>query len=134
MLVKLWRCRIISFLFVGFKTIILCSIVGRLMFYSLYDSRNIWFLLKYGSWNTNHESLNQTLVRFFKKVIFVFNHRIMSNSYKLKCHELLFEDCIVATPNLLILFFVCVLGGSVFHGRWQETILSSQFLFRRCGM
>ena len=52
-------------LFAGFKTIILCLFTG-------YDSWNTCFLLKYGSWklqldswNTNHESLNRTLISFF---------------------------------------------------------------------
>ena len=70
MLLKLWPCRVIWFLFEGFKTIILCSIVCRLMFHSLYDSWNIWILLKYSSWklqleswNTNHEFAKSNLVR-----------------------------------------------------------------------
>ena len=45
MLVKLWRCRIIWFLFVSFKIIILCSIVCRLIFHSLLVKlfHSLWF-------------------------------------------------------------------------------------------
>ena len=59
---KLWQYQIIWYLFAGFKTTTLCSVR------SFYDSWNMFFLLKYDSWklqleswNTNHESLNQSL-------------------------------------------------------------------------
>ena len=59
---KLWQYQIVWYLFAGFKTIILCSV-------PLYDLSNTCFLLRYDSWklqleswNTNHESLNQTMV------------------------------------------------------------------------
>ena len=65
MFLKLWHCRIIWYLFVSFKTIILCS-VHSVRFVKM------CFLLKYGSWkpqlkswNTNHESLNWTLYKTY---------------------------------------------------------------------
>ena len=64
MVLKLWHCWMIWYLFARFKTVILCS--GHFVWFVKY----VFFLLKYDSWklqleswNTNHESLNRTLTK-----------------------------------------------------------------------
>ena len=92
----LWQYRIIWYLFAGFKTITLCSV------HSIYDSWNMFFLLKYDlwklqleSWNTNHESLNRTLNLYDSEsamllfgISLCFSQRIKTDN---RCHR--FDIC-----------------------------------------
>ena len=107
MFLKLWHCQIMWYLFVGFKTITLCSV-------HCCRSWNMCFLLKYDpwklqlySWNMNPESLDQTLIVVFLMRVNVFRNGVILMSLLLTLNitaltkNFTIRDSILASIKLL---------------------------------
>ena len=122
--------------------------VGRLLFLSVFDHfvgllpRGLksydWFVRPSQSqenvvWNLKLKILPYKIKGFLKKW-FLFLTPGSCQTVKAKVSSITFWRLRRSLHQASWYFCVCVLGGSVFHGRWLEIILSSQPLFRRCGM